>query len=236
MLPNGREPAVGGNSVEAGRHAVLPHSPMEGAARAGGPEGAALLERGAGAAAQIGGPAHQVGHRCGDGLEGEPGRLPGGQRAAHGELGQAVVPADRELARVPLPELSGQGGMGGGEGIEPLLPGCLVFGSAPHGGAPVGQGVLGHVELGLQRPAHDLLGPSHLFCAQRRTMGVGAVPLGGSRIGDDGAEYDERGTSAFATGSFERSPNGGEVVAVAHLEHSPSVGLEPAGHVLGESE
>ena len=69
-------------------------------------------------------------------------------------------------------------------------------------------------------------------------MRLGGVALGGRGVADDGAKHDQRG----AIGGLARAAASNaaaiavEVVAVAHLQHLPAVGLEPALHVLGEGQ
>src|SRR5215207_11031870 len=63
------EATVRSDSVEAGGHAVLSHSPVERAAGSGRAEVTALLERGPRAAAKIRRAPDQVGHCCGNCLE-----------------------------------------------------------------------------------------------------------------------------------------------------------------------
>ncbi len=100
----------------------------------------------------------------------------------------------------------------------------------------MGQGILRHEERRLDRPAHDLLGAPHFFAAQRGAVGFGGVALGRGGIGDVGAEDDQGGAAGFGSGGFQRLRDGGEVVAVAHPAHLPSVGLEPAGDVFRKGE
>ena len=74
-----------------------------------GPESAALFQGGSGTAAQVGGSADQVGNRCGNGLKGQAGGLPGGQLPRRrGDRRQSLIPALRKSSREPLPELGGQ--------------------------------------------------------------------------------------------------------------------------------
>src|SRR5437763_1307729 len=83
--------------------------------------------------------------------------------AADCQLSQSAIPGRRKFSGVPLSELGGQSGMGRGVGITPLPPGCLILGATAYGGAPVRESLFGYVEPGLERPAHDLLGPPDLL-------------------------------------------------------------------------
>ena len=149
--PEGPEAAVRRDAVEDRRHAVLPHAPMELPARRRRAEGSALLQRGAGAAAEVGRSADQVGHRGGDGLERQAGGLPGGERpAARGERRQRAIPPLGQLARHPALELRGQIGVLGGVGAASVASHSdSARRAAVQRRPPVGQRVLRHEE----RPA-----------------------------------------------------------------------------------
>ena len=100
------DPAVRRDPVETRGHAVLPHAPVELPPRRRRPERPTLLEGGAGAAAQIGRAADQVGDRGGDRLEREAGGLPGGELAARGrDHRQRLVPRLGQSPCHPPPEL-----------------------------------------------------------------------------------------------------------------------------------
>jgi len=216
---------------------VLPHAPVEGAAGCRRAEGAALLQSGAGAAAEIGRAADQVGDRRGDALQCDSRRLPGGRRSASGVgFGERLVPSGRELARHPLLQLAGERRMRRRIAREPLAPARFQLGSASHRSAPVGQRVLGDEEPGLLRPAEDLLGLPDLVCTERSAVRLRAVALGGRGIGDHRPERDQCRARAVAPGGLEGGLDSGQVVAVRDPEHPPAVGLEASGHIFAEGE
>ena len=123
-----------------------------------------------------------------------------------------------------------------GVGLPALLPLRLERSAAVERGPPVRQRVVGDEERRLRRPAHDLLGPPHLIGAERRAVRLGGVALGGGGVGDVGPQDHERRAAGLGAGGIERRGDAREVVAVAHPDDVPSVGLEPALHVLGEGE
>jgi hypothetical protein len=226
-----------GDTVQDGGHPVLANAPMKLPARRGRPEGAALLERRAGAAAEVGGAADQVGRRGRDRLESEAGRLPRRQGSASGrQTRQAAIPPLGQLARHPAPEFRRELGVVAVVRLPPLVPVGLQGGAAIQRAAPVRQRVLGKMERGLRGPTHELLGSQDLVGTERSAVGLGGVALGRRGIGDVGPEDDQRRLLGLGAGGFERRRDTGEVVAVPHAHHVPAVGLEPPLHVLGERE
>ena len=185
------------------RHAVHARAPcacsrtpqctvLPGHARA---EVAAQPVRRAGAARQVGRAADQVGERRGERLERRRGRLPG--------LDAPWRPCRRSgsPASQPVGQLAGDPLRGiapprrGAPARTPRSSRCqLASASAParRHGAHVGAGGLRHEER-LVGPAQDRLGLPDLVGAERRAVGLGGVALGRGRVGDDGAEHDQRG-------------------------------------------
>ena len=223
--------------VETRGHSVLPHAPVELPPRRRRPERPTLLEGGAGAAAQIGRAADQVGDRGGDRLEREAGGLPGGELATRGrDHRQRLVPPLGQSPRHPALELGRMLRILAGVGV-PALPPIRLLRRAPlQRGSPVRQGILGDVKRGLRGPAEDLLGPPDLLRAKRGAVRLRGVPLGRRRIGDDGAEDHQCRTHGLRAGLLQRLRDRGEIVAVPDPDDVPSVGLETAWHLLAEGE
>ena len=240
MLPNGRSPPCAAIPLSA---AAIPCSrtpQWNGASRARGTEGAALLERGAGTSAQIGRAADQIGHRGRDRLQGEAGGLAGGELPVGGrQHRQAAVPALGQRSREPLLELGGELGMI--RGVGATAPARHSASSASprvdraRASAPAHRP--GMKNLGSSRPAHDLLGALDFLGAERRAVRLGGVALGRRGIGDVGPEHDQRRPVGLGRGP----PRAPSAMAARSLPsptftHVPAVGLEAAPHVLGERE
>ena len=201
------DPAVRRDPVETRGHSVLPHAPVELPPRRRRPERPTLLEGGAGAAAQIGRAADQVGDRGGDRLEREARGLPGGELATRGrDHRQRLVPRLGQSPCHPPPELGRMLRILARVGV-PALPPIRLLRRAPlQRGSPVRQGILGDVKRGLRGPAEDLLGPPDLLRAKRGAVRLRGVPLGRRRIGDDGAEDHQCRTHGLRRGPAPAPP------------------------------
>ena len=64
-------------------------------------------------------------------------------------------------------------------------------------------------------------------------MRFGGIDRVGGRVGDVGADLDERGTLGFGPGGLDRLEQPVHVLGVLHPLHVPPVGVHPRGMVLG---
>ncbi len=133
-------------------------------------------------------------------------------------------------------------GVGGGPGVERLLPGGAGLGGALREAAGALQHVVRDDEGLLRVEPEDLLGGGELVGAERRAVDLAAVLLAGCRPADDGLEDDERRLVGLALGGLDRGVELGDVLDVfagllpVHGLHVPAVGLVAGGHVLGEGD
>ena len=67
-------------------------------------------------------------------------------------------------------------------------------------------------------------------------MGLGRAGLVGAAVSDDRAAQDDRGPVGLVPRHFDRGFDPGEVVAVHHPLHVPSVSIEPQARVLREGQ
>ena len=231
------DPAVRRDAVEARGHSVLPHAPVELPPGRRRPERPALLEGGAGAAAQIGRAADQVGDRGGDAWSARPEACRVASWPPEGEITGSVLSQPRAIAppssartRPHAPDTRRR--------RRPSAPANPPRSAAPRSSAvrQCARASSGHIKRGLRGPAEDLLGPPDLLRAKRGAVRLRGVPLGRRRIGDDGAEDDQCRTHGLRAGRLERLRDRGEIVAVPDPDDVPSVGLETERHLLAEGE
>jgi hypothetical protein len=99
--------------------------------------------------------------------------------------------------------------------------------------------VFAHVGRNRKRrllPAHDLLGPADFFLAQRGTVRLRSVALGGSRPGNDGADPNQDRFPGFLPSGLQRLGKRREIIPVVHVEHSPAIGFKPLADILAERD
>src|SRR5690348_8465358 len=134
--------AMRGDAVETGGHTVLSNSPVKGAPRAARPKGAALLQRGASAATEIGRATHQVGDGSCNGLKRHPRGLPRGSGGrGRRQLTEFSIPPGRKLAGHPLLELPCEIGICGSVALPVLAPAAFQLSAPPDGSTPVRESV-----------------------------------------------------------------------------------------------
>ena len=186
--------------------------------------------------AEVGRAAHQVGHGVHQRLQRLPRGVARGEPRPGGEIRQRSVPTVGELpashcsnARtVRADRAAARRACHSPCARRPPRARPLACASSASAGTKNG-GSSGQPRIGLRR--------RDLGLAQRRAVRLGGVALGGGGVGDDGAEDDQGGP----IGLLRRGRCSAASIASRSFPSStrsdvPAVGLEAAGHVLGEGE
>ncbi len=230
------QPAMEAHAIENGAHGVFPDAPVEIPARGARSEFTAILDVRIVGRSQVRASTDEIGYLRGDGVQGLTAGFAGGLFVRESEGWDGPFPIPAQLAAHEGLELGREFGMGGTIGFEMGLPLGFHFLSAPFGGTPMIQGFGGHFEGSLGVPSQDAFGGLDLIHTERCAVGVMSVLLRGCREADDGAAIDERGLAAGFHRLLEGRGQGAQVLAVLHLEHAPTHGLEALGHVFAEGE
>src|SRR5690606_39065303 len=81
-----------------------------------------------------------------------------------------------------------------------------------------------------------LLDPGDLVGAQRGTVRLAGVHLGGRRVADDRAQHDQAGAVGLGLGGLDGGQQVLDVLPTVDGDDVPAVGLVPLGGVLGQGD
>ncbi len=157
--------------------------------------------------------------------------------ASAGNTGRLRSQPAGSVAPLYLIDLRRQARLLGSVRGEALRPCAARFGAPPpHAGGEVLADTVRHEELRVLRPAVDALGEADFLVTERLAVGGGGALPVGRAVADAAVEDDERGPALGLLKDPERVLDAIDVVGVAHAQHVPPVGQEPARDVLGERE
>ena len=218
-------------------HRVLADAEVEVAAsRRQSLERARALDQGLGRGREVGVAPDEMGDPRRHGGEHGPARVACRHGGLRGERREVAVPALGERARLSLPPLPRQIGVGGRPGVEPPLPLAAPARATGPGLPEVGEGRLGEEEHRLDRPAQGLLGRAELVVAEGLPVSLVGCLLVGRSITDDRADGDQRRPLGLRLGTPDRLVDRFHIVPVGNDVGVPAVALEATRHVLGERE
>jgi hypothetical protein len=92
---------------------------------------------------------------------------------------------------------------------------------------------VGHIEVLVGIPAHDLLGQPDLVFAERRAVCLGRVLLVGRWVPDDRLDADQARALVLLLAGLDCRLQRDDVVGVVDGAHVPAIGLEALAGVLG---
>ena len=221
----GDQPAVQGEAVHYGGHAVLADAEVQGALRF--LEEIRLVGR-----AQVGRAAGEAGQRVRYQID----HLAGGLAGGHGLLEESGGGIEQPLGDLAAQHGLGQLGFfghGGGVILPELQPALAVFLAGRGLLRKARAGLFGDEERFFGGPAQGFLGGQDLGGLERLAVHAAAVLLGAAEA-DMGLHDYHRGLFGLALGFLYRGVDLVEVIAVLHFQNLPVLRLEALFHILVE--